>query len=95
MLLRTLRITLFCTISCILWVARVGNVLRRCTASRSVKSYSSLPQSFAQDVRGRHCVLNRKINSHASDRGHGMRGIADAQQSGAEPSAQAIDCDRE
>ena len=35
-LLNTLSDTLFCTISCMRWVARVGNVLRRCTACKSL-----------------------------------------------------------
>src|SRR5271170_3346077 len=42
-------------------------------------------QRLRQNVRGRNGVLNRKINSHASDRRHGMRGVSDTEQSRSGP----------
>ena len=74
----TLRITLFCTINCMRWVARVGNVLRCCTACQVALVDCSQPQPFPENIRRRHRILNRQIDSYATDRRHGVRGISDA-----------------
>jgi hypothetical protein len=47
----------------------------------------------SEDARSSHSILNREIDADAADRGHGMRGVADAQQAGKTPAAQAVDLD--
>ena len=44
-----------------------------------------------QQVRRRDRVLNRKVDADTEDRGHRVGGVADAQQSGAVPAAQAVE----
>jgi hypothetical protein len=48
-----------------------------------------------QQVRGRDGVLNRKIDSHAANGGHRMRGIANAKEAVPMPFPKAIDFDGE
>jgi len=45
----------------------------------------SIPQRFEENVGRRHGVLNREIDADAADRRHGVRGIADAQQTEPKP----------
>ena len=47
---------------------------------------SSLQKFWAEYVRSGHCVLNCEIDSYPSDRRHGVRCIADTEQSRPRPS---------
>ena len=51
-------------------------------------------QLFREQTRGGDGILDREIDAHSADRRHGVRGIADAEQSVARPLAQAIDFHR-
>jgi hypothetical protein len=48
-----------------------------------------------EDVGGCDRVLDSKINADTADGGHGVRGVAEAQQTGAVPAGQSVDRDRE
>ena len=48
----------------------------------------------SEDARSSHSILNREINADAADGGHGMSGVADAEQARKTPAAQAVDLDR-
>ena len=54
-----------------------------------------MPKFWAEYIRCGNRVLNRQIDSYTSDRRHGVRCIADAQESGSAPSRQPVDCDRQ
>ncbi len=42
----------------------------------------------SEDARSSHSILNGEIDPDAADRGHGMRGVADAEQARKAPAAQ-------
>ena len=50
-----------------------------------------LAKRHRQNIRRRHRVLDREVDTHAADRAHRMRRIADAEQPLARPFAQPID----
>jgi hypothetical protein len=50
----------------------------------------ALCERCGEFIRGGNRILNREIDSDSTDWRHGMRGIADAQEPGARPLAQAI-----
>jgi hypothetical protein len=51
-------------------------------------------QYRTEDARSGNRVLNREINADASDRGHRMSGVADAEQAGETPAPEAVDLNR-
>ena len=50
-------------------------------------------QYRSEDARSSHRILNREIDADTADRGHGVGRIADAEQAGKTPAAQAVDLD--
>jgi hypothetical protein len=52
-------------------------------------------QRFGEDVGGGDGILKGDVNADASDGGHGMCGVADAEESGDTPVAEAVDLDGE
>jgi hypothetical protein len=52
-------------------------------------------EGLGQNVRGSDGILNGKVDSNSTDRGHGVRRIADAEQAGTIPPTQSIDGDGE
>ena len=54
---------------------------------------SFLHKFWAEYIRRRNRILNRKVDSYTSDRRHGMRCIADAQKPRAGPEREPVDYD--
>ena len=52
-------------------------------------------QRFGEDVGGGDGVLNGDVDADASDGGHGVGGVADAEESGRGPLDEAVDLDGE
>ena len=77
---RRRRSRLFCTITCMRWVTRVGKSRRSCTCGEIVVATASCAQRLGQDVGGGDRVLHREVDADAADRRHRVRGVADAEQ---------------
>ena len=79
------------------WVMRVGNSRRFWTCRSALDSNVAFcaTQYRSKNVCGGDGVLNGEIDADAADRRHGVRAIADAQQAGTRPFAQAIDANAE
>jgi prepilin-type N-terminal cleavage/methylation domain-containing protein len=52
-------------------------------------------QRGSKEIGGRHRVLNGQIDPDPTDRGHGVRSVANAQKTGSVPSEQTVDLDRQ
>src|SRR5207244_536665 len=53
------------------------------------------PEPGDQNVRGGDGVLDREIDPHSGNRRHRVRGVADTEETGPVPFAQAVDLNRE
>ena len=52
-------------------------------------------RGFGEDVGGGDGVLNGEVDADAADGGHGVGGVADAEEAGEMPAVEAIDLDAE
>ena len=87
--------SLFCTITCMRWITRIGNSRRCCTAARCSFVTASARAAARPDIGGGHRVLHREIDADAADRRHGVRGVADAEQARPMPLPQPVDRHRQ
>ena len=62
---------------------------------KNIFRHTPFAQSVGQQVRGRDCVLDRKIDSHTSGRRHCVSGVSNAQQARPVPLPQTVQLHRE
>src|SRR5579883_2415961 len=62
---------------------------------QQVFSDTALAQRLRKNIRSRHCILDRKVDTNSAGWRHSMRRISDAKQAGFVPLAQTINLDRE
>ena len=73
------------------WVTTAGSLRRCCTSRQGAFGDAMLLQRSGENGGGGDRVGNREIDPDTADRGHGVRGVSDAEQPRFVPPTQTVD----